>query len=181
MQIPPQQLLEQLAQLERRYMELEHQAASQAAERHGDALPAPRSEAARQAGKVYQQVSKELSDLREIVMSYRTYLRIERDAAEAESLFHAQGDLEMRELAKEEAVALRAQQAELLRQLEQLWKQRNQEPERPLIVEIRAGTGGLEASLFVADLYRMYTKYAAKCSLSLEPMHGQPSEAGGLK
>ena len=168
MHISAQQLLEHLSQLERHYAKLEHLAASQATRPQGDA-------------KTYQQLSKELSDLREIVMTYRTYLRIERDTAEAEALFHAQGDLEMRELAKEEAVSLRAQQADFLRQLEQLWKERNQVPERPLIVEIRAGTGGLEASLFVADLYRMYTKYAAKCGVSVEPMHGQPSEAGGLK
>ena len=168
MQIPPQQLLEQLSQLERRYTDLEHRAADQAGQAPGDP-------------QAYQQLSKELSDLREIVMTYRTYLRVEQDVVEAEALFHAQGDLEMRELAKEEAVLLRAQQAELLRQLEHLWKERNQVPERPLIVEIRAGTGGQEASLFVADLYRMYTKYAARCGLSVEPMHGSPSEAGGLK
>jgi peptide chain release factor 1 len=167
MQLPRQQLLEQLAQLERRYTELEHRVA-ESAETQGD----PKS---------YQQLSKELSDLREIVMTYRTYLRIERDAIEAEALFHAQGDLEVREFAKEEAVALRLQQAELLTQLEQAWLERSQVPERPLIVEIRAGTGGLEASLFVADLYRMYTKFAAKCGLSVEPMHAQRTDAGGLK
>ena len=168
MRMSSQQLLEQLVQLERRYTDLEHQAAGQAGQRTGDR-------------EAYQQLSKELSDVRELVMTYRTYLRIEQDAIEAEALFHAQGDLEMRQLAKDEAVSLRAQQAELLRQLEALWMERHHIPERPLIVEIRAGTGGLEASLFVTDLYRMYTKYAAKCGLSVEPMHGQPSEAGGMK
>ena len=167
MQIPRQQLLEQLAQLERRYTELEHQAAAHAGQQSDP--------------KAYQQISKELSDLREIVMTYRTYLRVERDAAEAEALFHAQGDLEMRELAKEEAVSLRRQQSELLVALEQFWLEQHQAPERPLIIEIRAGTGGLEASLFVVDLHRMYTKYAAKCSLTVETMDAQPSEAGGFK
>ena len=167
MQIPRHQLLEHLVQLEHRYTELEHQVAEQAGRQ--------------QDPKAYQQLTKELSDLREIVMAYRMYQRIERDAVEAEALFHAQGDLEMRELAKEEAVSLRAQQVELLAELERMWMERNQTPERPLIVEIRAGTGGLEASLFVADLYRMYTKYAAKCGLTVEPLQGQSSEAGGLK
>ena len=87
----------------------------------------------------------------------------------------------MRKLANEEARQLRREQRELLGQLEEAWAARTQEPERPLIVEIRAGTGGLEASLFVADLYRMYTKYAAKSALTVEPMHGSPSDAGGFK
>ena len=167
MQIPRDQLLEQLAQVERRYADLERQAAEQAAR--------PRD------AQAYQALSKELSDLREIIMAFRTYRRIEQDAAEAEALFHAQGDLEMRELARDEAVLLRKQQDELLTQLEQLWLERHQTPEHPLIIEIRAGTGGLEASLFVADLYRMYTKYAAQCGLGVEPMHSQRSEADGLK
>ena len=168
MPLSRQQLLEQLAKLDRRYAELEQEVAALAGRGGAEA-------------KAYQQRSKELSDLREIVLTYRTYQRIERDAVEAEQLFHAQGDLEMRELAKGEAYQLRQQQVTLLGQLEQLWAERTQDPERPLIVEIRAGTGGLEASLFVADLCRMYTKYAAKCGLTVEPMHGQPSEAGGLK
>src|SRR3989338_153257 len=178
MSFPPQKLLEQLAKLDRRYAELEEDIAQLAGQRGTGSLPAP---PARQAGKALQQRSKELSDLREIVLAYRTYLRVERDAVEAEQLFHAQGDLEMRELAKDEAYQLRQQQVSLLVQLEALWAERTQAPERPLIIEIRAGTGGLEASLFVADLYRMYTKYASKVGLKVEPMHGQPSEAGGFK
>jgi peptide chain release factor 1 len=177
MQLSRKQLLDHLAQLERRYADIERQTAEQATQQR-DPLPAA---ARQQAGKTYQQLAKELSELREIIMTYRTYVRVDRDAAEAEALFHAQGDLELRELAKQEAVALRQQQTDLLAQLARLWKERNQVPERPLIVEIRAGTGGLEASLFVADLYRMYTKYAGKYGLSVEPMHAQRTEAGGLK
>ena len=167
MQIPPQQLLEQLEQLDRRYAELEQQVADQAASRTDP--------------QAYQQLARELSELRDLVLSYRTYRRIEREVAEAEALFHAQGDLEVRELAKEEAVVLHAQQARLLAELEQAWLERHQTPERPLIVEVRSGTGGQEASLFVADLYRMYTKYASKHGLKVEPMHAQRTETGGLK
>lgn len=169
MQVPRDQLLAHVAQLDRRYSELEQAAAAQAGQPDAG------------GGKAYQELSKELSDLREFVNLYRTYQRLERDAAEAEALFHAQGDLEMRELAKEEAVLLRQQQTDLLAQLEQAWLERHQTPERPLIVEIRSGTGGQEASLFVGDLYRMYTKYAARCGLTVEPMHAQRTETGGLK
>jgi len=164
---PRHQLLDQLAQLDRRYAELERRAAESAGTR-GDP-------------QAYQALAKELSELRDIVTTYRTYLRIERDAAEAEALFHAQGDLEVREFAKDEAVSLRQQQAELLAQLEREWRTRQEAPERPIIVEIRAGTGGLEASLFAADLYRMYTKYAARCALTVEPLDSQRTEAGGFK
>ena len=167
MQIPRQQLLEHLAGLERRYAELEQQVADYAASRHDP--------------QAYQQQAKELSDLRDIISAYRMYLRLEREAAEAEALYRTQGDRDVRELAKDEAVALRHQQRQLLEQLERAWLERHQTPERPLIIEIRAGTGGQEASLFVADLFRMYSKYAARCHLSVEPMEGQRTDAGGLK
>ncbi len=168
MQIPKQQLLDQLAQLDVRYGQLEGELVSQSSSRQSD----PKS---------FQSLTRELSELREVVSGYRTYLRLEREANEAESLSHAQGDLSMRELAKEEGVLLRQQQAQLLLELEQLWLKRHETPERPFIVEIRAGTGGLEASLFVSDLYRMYTKYAAKCGWNVETMESSRSEAGGFK
>jgi peptide chain release factor 1 len=167
MQVPREQLLDALARLDQRYAQLELQAAQQAA--------------AQADPKAYQELSKELAQLREAVGAYRMFQRLEREAAEAEALCHAQGDLEIRQMAKEEAVLLRQQQVQLLGELEAFWLARHDAPERPLIVEIRAGTGGLEASLFVADLYRMYQKYAARCGLSVEPMQSQPSEAGGLK
>ncbi len=168
MSLSDRQLLEFLSQLERRYSELEQRLALEATERLGN----PRA---------YQALSKELSSLRDIVTTYRTYLRVNREAAEAETIFQSHGEREMRQMAKEEATSLHQQQGLLLTQLIWHWNQRHQEPERPLIVEIRAGTGGLEASLFAADLFRMYTKYAMKCGLTIEPMHSQPSEAGGLK
>jgi peptide chain release factor 1 len=169
MALSRQQLLDQLASLERRYAELEQQVAGAA------------QQAQAGGAKAYQALSKELSELRDLVLTYRTYLRVQRDAAEAEALLHAQGDLEMRELAKEEAVALRQQESDLLGQLELFWAERHQAPQPPIIVEIRAGTGGQEASLFVGDLYRLYAKYAAKYGLSVELMHAQRTEAGGFK
>jgi peptide chain release factor 1 len=161
------QLFEHLSRLDRRYAELERQVADQAG-RGSDP-------------KAYQALSKELTELRDLVLNFRTYQRLDREAAEADALYHAQGDLEVRELAKEEAVALRLQQTELAAQLEEGWLARNQPAERPFLVEIRAGTGGQEASLFVGDLYRMYTKYAARCNLAVELMDSQRTESGGMK
>ena len=167
MQLPRRQLIDQLEQLSRRYADLERQAADFS--RH------------QRDPQGYQQIAKELSELREIVTTYRTFRAIEREAAEAEAIVNAQGDLELRELAKEEARLLHQQEARVLEQLERLWLARTQTPERPILVEIRAGTGGQEASLFVGDLYRMYAKYAAAKGLTVEPMQGSRTESGGLK
>ncbi len=171
MQLPSQRLLEELASLDRRYAELEHQAATLASQ------PSERGA----TNKRYQEFTKELAALRELVMAYRTYQRVDQEAGEAESLSHAQGDADLREMAKEEGAQLRQQQIRILSELERLWFARYAEPEHPLIIEIRAGTGGLEASLFVGDLYRMYTKYAAASTLSTELLESQRTEAGGLK
>ncbi|MBI2094425.1 MAG: peptide chain release factor 1 [Candidatus Omnitrophica bacterium] len=167
MQISRQQLLERLAQLEKRYIELENHVAEAAATK---AEP-----------QAYQQLAKELSQLRELVSLYRTYQSVEQDAEEAESISESHADPDLQQMAREEAVSLRRQQTHLVTQMERLWKGQHEEPERPFIIEIRAGTGGQEASLFTADLARMYTKYAARYNLTVEPMYGQRTEAGGFK
>jgi len=164
--LPREQFLAHLTQCDQRYAELEQQLAALAAQPEG---------------VEYQRLSKELRQLGELVTTYRTVQRIERDIREAEQLVHAQGDTDLREMAKEEAVALRQQQAELMEQLERLWMEGQEAVERPLIIEIRAATGGLEAGLFVGDLYRMYTKYAAQHRLTVEMLHSHPTEAGGFK
>ncbi|MBI3322095.1 MAG: peptide chain release factor 1 [Candidatus Omnitrophica bacterium] len=166
MNLPREQFLAHLAELDRRYADLEQQAAALAAQ--------PDS-------PDYQRLAKELSRLKELVMTFRTYQRIQADAQEAEQLVHAQGDIEMREMAKSEAVSLRQQLLRTFEQLQQLWREEHVEADRPIIVEIRAGTGGLEAGLFVGDLSRMYTKYAAKCGLGVEVLDSHPTEAGGFK
>ncbi len=168
MHLPLQQLLEYASRLERRYTDLEHEAASQAS-------------TARNDPKAYQRLSKELSDLQAVVQAYRSYLSLERAIAEANELSQAQSEADMRDWAQEEAASLRSRQGAFIEQMQRYWTKQHAEPDRPLIVEIRAGTGGLEASLFVGDLARMYQKYAAKWQLTVEMMHAQPSEAGGLK
>ena len=165
MLLPRDQFLAHLVQLEIRYSQLERQIAERASSPDAH----------------YQQLVKEFSQLKEMMMLFRTYQRIEQEVQETEQLVHAQGDLELRELAKDEAVSLRQQQTHLLEQLKQLWNDAHGTTDRPLIVEIRAGTGGLEASIFVGDLYRMYTKYAARYSLTVEVMESHPTEASGFK
>ena len=166
MLLPREPLLNQLRQRERRYVELEQRVAQLAS-----ASNTPE----------YQQLSKELAQLKELVMLVRTYQRIEREVLETEQLIHAQGDADLRELARDEAVSLRQQQTALWEELERLWKDEHGVADHPLIVEIRAATGGLEAGLFAGDLYRMYTKYAANHHLQIELMDSHQTEAGGFK
>ncbi len=159
-------LRRQLAALDERYTRLEEEFATHAGSRDP---------------KLYQQNARELSELRELVSLYRAFCRIEHDTREAETLARGQHDREMSEMASHEAASLHRQLEETGAAIERLWTERHAEPERPLIVEIRAGTGGLEASLFVGDLYRMYTKFAVKAGLTTELLSSSPSEAGGLK
>lgn len=164
--LPRAQLLNQLIQREQRYTELEQRLA-QLASTPGAAE--------------YQQLSKELTQLKELVMLFRAYQRIEREVHEAEQLVHAQADVDLREMAKDEVVSLRQQQTHLWEELERLWKEEHSAPDRPVIIEIRAATGGLEAGLFAGDLYRMYSKYAVNGRLTVELMDSHPTEAGGFK
>jgi len=88
---------------------------------------------------------------------------------------------EMRSLAEAESDKLKKRVQELEKKLELLLIEEDPEDERNAIVEIRAGTGGAEASLFVADLYRMYTRYAAQNSWKIESLSMSATEVGGFK
>ena len=161
-----EELFARLASCDRRYAEVEEQLVRQAAQADS---------------KAYQELSKELAQLKRPVLTFRSYQRIDREVQEAEQLVRAQGEPELREMAKAEVLSLRQQQADLLADLQAWWDEQHGLPDHPIMVEIRAGTGGLEAGLFVGDLYRMYSKYAARCGLSVEVMESHPTDAGGLK
>ncbi len=90
-------------------------------------------------------------------------------------------DAELAELARAELPGLREQLAALEEQLKKLLLPRDPDDDKNVIVEIRAGTGGDEASLFAAELYRMYTKHAERRGWRQEVMSSSPSEVGGYK
>ena len=90
-------------------------------------------------------------------------------------------DKAFEELAEAEKEDLKAKQAELIVMLENLTNPKKKVKDRNLIFEIRAGTGGQEASLFAADLYRMYTKFADRKGWKVEQISCNESEAGGYK
>ena len=137
-------MLEKLRQVEERYLSVEGRLADP--EVAGD-------------WQKYSKLAKERSDLEPIVDKYRELLKLEEEAAENRRLL-ADGDADLRQLAQEEIADLEPRIAELERELKVLLVPRDPNDEKNIILEIRAGTGGEEAALFGADLFRMYTKYA---------------------
>ncbi len=131
----------------------------------------------------FQKLSKEMAQLRPIVEGFLQYKKTEK---EIESLRHSldasREDAAMKDLIENELKELEGEQAKREARLEELFL-RDMEPNatRDVIVEIRAGTGGEEAALFVADLFRMYNMYAAKHGLRAEVMDLNPTGIGGFK
>lgn len=129
----------------------------------------------------YQKIAKEYSDITPVVAAFQAYRKNLAQIAELKSLLEEKHDREFEALAKSELEDLQKKEKELSQQLEDLANPKAQEKDRNLIMEVRAGTGGEEASLFAADLYRMYTKYAESRGWKVELMSSNASETGGLK
>ena len=158
-------MFEKMAELEDRYNELEV------------LLADPRLLEDR---KEYSRVAKERSDLVEIVACYREWRRFEREVEDNRELLK-DGDPELQELAAEELVTLKKNQEALERQLRILLLPKDPNDEKNVLLEIRAGTGGEEASLFSADLYRMYSRYAETKGWKVEVLSSNPTGLGGFK
>lgn len=121
---------------------------------------------------------KRAAVLREIIETAEKIAQSEKGLSEAEALV---SDPELGEIAREDVEHYKAELPGLKARLEELLIPRNPEDDKPAIVEIRAGAGGDEASLFAGELYRMYLKYAENHGLKLELMSENENEAGGMK
>jgi len=128
----------------------------------------------------YRKAAKTLSDLQPLVEKFRDFKKVEEEIAGAEELIRS-GDSEMRDLAQEELTAKQAEREALLQDLKFLLIPKDPNDEKNVILEIRAGTGGDEAALFAADLFRMYSRFAERQGWRLEVMSNSDSGAGGLK
>jgi peptide chain release factor 1 len=160
-------MFENLKELEERYKELEK------------LLSDPKIISDR---KQYQKYAKDLSEISELVKTYQKFNHVSSEIIELEDILNSRGqDKDFLELAKSELVSLREKEAQLIQKIEELQEQKEQDYGKDIIVEIRAGTGGQEASLFAADLYRMYSKYAARNNLEVEVLGSHPTDAGGFK
>lgn len=131
----------------------------------------------------FQKLAKELAELKKIVELYDQFSKAEKDLQDLEEHLKVPDlDSEMKALYREEISALENKKAELLVQIEdELLREGDPNANRDVIVEIRAGTGGEEAALFSAEMFRMYSKYAANHGLQTEVMSSNPTGIGGFK
>jgi peptide chain release factor 1 len=128
----------------------------------------------------YRKHAKALSDIEPLVERFREYKTVTRDIVQTEELAGG-GDTDMRELAQEELKALVARREALVGELKVLLVPKDPNDEKNVVLEIRAGTGGDEAALFAAELFRMYSKYAERQGWRLEVMSSNDTGVGGLK
>lgn len=159
-------MLDKLKEIESRFEELERSFAAPEAAFDADKLRA---------------YMKEHRRLLPIVEKLREYRRYEKEAEDAADLRDAASDAEMRAFAEEEWKTAKAKISDCEEELRLLLVPRDPNDEKSVIMEIRAGTGGDESALFVSDLYRMYSMYAAASGWHTEILSMNPTELGGFK
>jgi peptide chain release factor 1 len=134
-----------------------------------------------QAHEVYTKYSKEMKEIESIVSAYLKYKDAVTRIAEDLEIFRNEKDEEMKKLAKEEIDVLEAEKESLTSYLKILLLPKDANDEKNVFLEIRAGTGGDEAALFVAELFRMYTRYAERKRWKIEIIDKNEIGIGGLK
>jgi peptide chain release factor 1 len=129
-----------------------------------------------------QKLGREQSKLQEPVGLYREFKAVQKQIADAKELLEeSKHDAELQEMAREELGELNSSRATLEEKLLEILRPRDPNDERDVIVEIRAGTGGEEAALFAADLFRMYTRYSEEKRWKVEVLNTSETGIGGLK
>ena len=131
--------------------------------------------------ELWQKLVREHAELEEIVAKYDEYMDAQQQIAELREMLRAPEDAEMEEMIREELETLEQSAPELLETLKFMLVPKDPNDEKNVIVEIRAGTGGDEASLFGMDLYRMYTRYAERHRYKTEILSSNFTELGGVK
>jgi len=131
--------------------------------------------------KAYRQFAKAQADIADLVHSFRRYTMEELRLKEAEQILREETDPELRQVAEEEKTTLSQSLDKLEDSLRFLLLPKDPNDEKNTIVEIRAGTGGEEAGLFVADLFRMYSRYAEAKRWRIEVMSSNATGLGGFK
>src|SRR6201988_692234 len=129
----------------------------------------------------FQKLAKQHSELAEIVNKHREFKQIEKDLAGAHQMVLEAEDPEMKQMAHEEEKHLTERKEIVERELKRLLLPKDPNDDKNVIVEIRAGTGGDEAALFAAELYRMYSRYAESQRWRVEVLESSPSSLGGVK
>jgi peptide chain release factor 1 len=159
-------MLDKLAQIESRYEELANELSS------AELLSNP---------SAYTKAAKQHRSLGEIVEKYRSYKSLAEQLKGARELAAGSDDADMRELAQIEIESLTAQLEQTEDDLKVLLIPQDPNDEKNVILEIRAGTGGDEATLFAAEMLRMYARYAERQGWRMEIMDASASGIGGIK
>src|SRR5690348_14432258 len=129
----------------------------------------------------YQKTAKAHSELVSIVERYREYKDLKRGIADTKSMLADEHDPELKAMAEEELASLQLRLEKTEEELKVLLLPKDPNDERNVILEIRAGTGGDESSLFAAEMFRMYSRYAESQRWKVEVMSSSESGVGGLK
>jgi peptide chain release factor 1 len=156
-------VIDRLEQMEQRYTELQDQFS----------LPEVIND-----HEKYQKTAKALSEIETPVEKYRELKQVRKDIAEARQML---GDPDMKEMAEEEIASLDPREQALEEELKVLLLPRDPNDEKNVVLEIRAGTGGDEASLFAAEIFRMYTRFAEQHRWKVEVLSTSESGVGGYK
>ena len=159
-------MYERLDQIEARYEELTHALASP--ELIGDSSK-------------YQKTAKAHSEIAPMVEKYREYKDLQRGITDSKAVLADEKDPEMRAYAQEELDNLEIRLHQVEEELKVLLLPKDPNDEKDVILEIRAGTGGDEATLFAAEMFRMYTRYAETQGWKVEVLNTSESGVGGLK
>lgn len=129
-----------------------------------------------------QTLGREQAKLADAVGLYREYRAIQQQIRDNRALLEeSRSDPDMEELVRDELDALAARDEEVQERLQEILRPKDPNDERDVIVEIRAGTGGEEAALFAADLFRMYTRYAEEKRWKVDLLNTSETGIGGLK
>jgi peptide chain release factor 1 len=131
--------------------------------------------------KEWQRFCKEHSDLEIIVTKYREYKNVVEGLEAANEMLNEESDKELKEMAQEEIKDLSEKETIIKEELKTLLLPKDPNDEKNVFVEIRGGTGGEEAALFAADLFRMYVKYSETKRWKIEVMSTNETDIGGLK
>ncbi len=129
----------------------------------------------------YQKTAKAHSDLSEIVEKYREFKDLQRGIEESKIMVADESDADLRAYAEEELVRLQERLSQVENDLKILLVPKDPNDEKNVVVEIRAGTGGDEATLFAAEMFRMYNRYAETQRWKVEVLSTSESGVGGLK
>ena len=159
-------MFEKLAEIEKRFQEVER------------LLSEPTVVSDRER---YTKLTREHSDLQPLVAAWGELRKVSGELASHKEILEEESDEELREMAKAEMPDLEAKVEELEAEIKLMLLPQDPNDEKNVILEIRAGTGGDEASLFASDLYRMYTRYAEERRWKVEVLSSSESEVGGFK